>query len=156
MTMTRAPLIASATPSRASLSNYVRLFAPRAKGRVERPLGEFFGLKRLRVHHTTLAPGAASMIRRRSSKQDQFIFVLEGEVVLVNQRHEWTMSAGWCVGLPAGAAKHRLENRSSRPAILLAVDGKAVRDDEGYSLDELLSDVEGGTWHFTRNIGRRY
>jgi uncharacterized cupin superfamily protein len=81
--------------------------------------------------------------------------VLEGEVALVNEKNEWTLAAGWCVGLPVGAARHHLENRSSRPAIYLEVDGRSASD-RSYSFDDLVADVEGGTWHFMHSNGKRY
>ena len=69
---------ASEAPPRAKASNYPEPFAARVKGREKRPLGEVFGLTHFGVNLTRLAPGAVSALRHAHTKQDEFVYVLEG------------------------------------------------------------------------------
>jgi uncharacterized cupin superfamily protein len=154
--MTRAPLIASEAPLRASRSNYPEPFASRLHGRFKRPLGELFGLKNFGVNVTTLEPGAISALQHQHSQQDEFVYVLDGELVLVSGMNEWVMSAGWCVGFPAGGNSHHLENRSSRPATYLEIGDRAAGDVVSYPCDDLVAVLDGGTWRFTHKNGERY
>ena len=71
-----------ATP-RTRPSNYPEPFAARMAGREKRPLGDLFGLANFGVNLTTLAPGAVSSLRHMHFKQDEFIYILEGNPTLV-------------------------------------------------------------------------
>ncbi len=155
-TTTQAPLIARDAPPRVTRSNYPEPFASRFEGRTKRPLGELFGLKNFGVNLTTLAPGAISALQHQHSKQDEFVYVLEGELVLVSGSDEWTLSAGWCVGFPAGGRSHHLENRSSRPATYLEIGDRTPGDHVTYPFDDLVAVLEGRTWQFRHKNGERY
>jgi uncharacterized cupin superfamily protein len=152
----RAPLVAGYAPPRATPSNYPEPFASRFHGRTKRPLGELFGLKNFGVNLTTLQPGAISALQHQHSKQDEFIYILDGELVLVSGTNEWIMRAGWCVGFPASGASHHLENRSSRPASYLEVGDRSAGDLVSYPADDLVAVLDQGQWRFTRKNGERY
>jgi uncharacterized cupin superfamily protein len=77
-----AVVAADAAP-RGRASNYPEPFASRMAGRVKRPLGDLFGLGNFGVNLTTLAPGAVSSLRHAHSRQDEFVYILEGEPTLV-------------------------------------------------------------------------
>lgn len=74
---------AAAVPPRALVSNYPEPFTARVAGRQKRVLGGLFGLRNFGVNLTRLAPGAASSVHHRHGRQDEFVYVVEGEPVLV-------------------------------------------------------------------------
>lgn len=152
----RAPLLGAEAPLRRTPSNYPEPFARRLAGRHKRPLGDLFGLTNFGVNLTTLEPGAVSALQHRHSRQDEFVYVLEGELVLVSGTSEWTLSAGMCVGFAAGGSSHHLENRSSRPATYLEIGDRTEGDQVSYPFDDLVAVREGGAWRFTRKNGERY
>jgi uncharacterized cupin superfamily protein len=154
--MTRGPVIASEAPLRMSRSNYPEPFASRMRGRQKRPLGDLFGLTNIGVNLTMLEPGAVSALQHEHTKQDEFIYVLDGELVVVSGTEEWTMSAGWCVGFPAGKGSHHLENRSSRPATFLEVGDRTPGDRVSYPFDDLVAVLDGRVWRFARKNGEGY
>lgn len=85
-------------------------------------LGLAAGLTQFGVNKLTLAPGVWSSQRHWHLHEDEFIYVLEGEVVLVTNAGEETLTAGDCAGFRAGDADgHHLQNRSTRPAVVLEV-----------------------------------
>src|SRR3954469_16616969 len=92
---------AAAAPTRAKPSNYPEPFFSRMSGREKRPLGDLFGLKNFGVNLTTLHPGGESALLHRHSKQDEFIYVLQGNPTLVTDRGEVTLAPGMCAGFPA-------------------------------------------------------
>ena len=83
---------ADAVPKRTRLSNYPEPFFSRMAKREKRPLGDFFGLRNFGVNLTRLAPGGESALLHRHSRQDEMIFVLEGEPTLVTDRGEWSVA----------------------------------------------------------------
>ena len=78
----RPALFACEAPPRTKITNYPEPFAARVGGRLKRPLGDLFGLRNFGVNLTRLAPGAVSSLHHRHSRQDEFIYVLEGEATL--------------------------------------------------------------------------
>lgn len=100
--------------------------------RERRRLGDAAGLKDFGVNWLRLPPGAWSSQRHWHSAEDEFVYVLEGEVVLVTEGGEEILRAGDCAGFPAGVTDgHHLQNRSDRDALLLEVGSRRVADDEG-------------------------
>src|SRR5438445_8708427 len=98
-------------------SGYPEPFKSRMGERVKRRLGEACGLTRFGVNLVTLGPGAQSALRHWHTLEDEFVYVLEGEVVLVSEGGEQTLSAGMCAGYPAGRRDaHHFVNRSAAPA----------------------------------------
>jgi uncharacterized cupin superfamily protein len=111
-------------------SNYPAQFKPGVAGRSKKKLGDALGLKNFGVNVTTIRPGAASALRHWHSHEDEFIYMLSGELVLVTDAGEQLLTAGMAAGFPAGKADgHCLVNRSSRDAVYLEV-GDRKDDDE--------------------------
>jgi len=79
---------ATQAPPRTKPSNYPEPFASRVAGREKRPLGDLFGLKSFGVNLTRLSPGSMSALRHRHSRQDEFVYVLEGEPTLITDSGE--------------------------------------------------------------------
>jgi uncharacterized cupin superfamily protein len=150
-------ILAHAAPPRAKTSNYPPQFAGRVAGRLKRPLGDLFALKNFGVNLTTLAPGAASALFHRHSRQDEFIFMLEGALVLRTEDGEQELTPGMCFGFPAGGTAHHLINRSATDATYLEIGDRAAGDAVSYPEDDLEA-VLGPErkWIFTRKDGTPY
>lgn len=85
-------------------------------------LGDAAGLSDFGVNLLRLEPGTWSSQRHWHTAEDEFVWVLSGEVVLVTDAGEEVLRAGDCAGFKAGVADgHHLQNRSSQPALLLEV-----------------------------------
>ena len=113
---------------------YPEPYRARVMPREKRCLGDFLGLKKIGVNRTTLAPGKESSMRHWHTHEDEFIFVLEGEVVLRTHSGEQVLRAGSCAGFPAGLDDgHQLINRSGRPAVYLEVSNRDAEDCVYYS-----------------------
>jgi uncharacterized cupin superfamily protein len=97
--------------------------------RVRQALGDAAGLSQFGVNLCTLAPGVWSSQRHWHSAEDEFVWVLEGELVLVTDAGEEVLRAGDCAGFPAGEANgHHLVNRSGKPARVLEIGTRSVDD----------------------------
>jgi len=114
----RPALFASEAPPRSKRTNYPAPFAARVAGRDKRPLGDLFGLRNFGVNLTRLAPGAASSLHHRHSRQDEFIYVLEGEATLFTDHGETTLRPGMVAGFAANGTAHHLENKSDRDCVI--------------------------------------
>ncbi|HEX9659456.1 MAG TPA: cupin domain-containing protein, partial [Rhodothermales bacterium] len=100
-------------------------------GRSRRRLGDLAGLTQFGVNLTRLPPGGWSSQRHWHTAEDEFVFIIEGEVVLVTDDGEETLRSGDCAGFRAGAADgHHLQNRSDRDALLLEVGSRNPEADE--------------------------
>jgi uncharacterized cupin superfamily protein len=90
------------------------------KGRSKRRLGPALGLTDLGVNLTTLMPGAASAMRHYHSNNDEFVFIVDGEVTLVTNAGKQLLVTGMCAGFPKGKKDgHQLVNEGDRPVIYL-------------------------------------
>jgi uncharacterized cupin superfamily protein len=139
-------------------SSYPAQFQPLVKGREKRPLGDHYGLRNFGVNLTRLAPGAVSSLRHAHTKQDEFVFVVEGYPVLVtNDGEEW-LSPGMCVGFPAGTGNaHHLVNRTRDDVIILEVGDRTPGDEATYPDDDIRAEMVGtGLYRFTRKDGTPY
>jgi uncharacterized cupin superfamily protein len=125
-------------------------------GRTRRRLGDAAGLRQFGVNLTRLPPGCWSSQRHWHTAEDEFVFVVEGEVVLATESGEETLRAGDCAGFKAGAADgHHFQNRSSRDVILLEVGTRCADDDEVFYPDVDLRVLRGGLG-FAHSDGRPY
>ena len=138
-------------------SNYPESFKLRVAGRAKQRLGDALGLKNFGVNLTTLKPGAASALRHWHAKQDEFVYIVSGEVVLVTERGEQRLTSGMCAGFPAGKADgHHLINRSPRDAAFLEVGDRIPGDEAAYPDDDLVALALERGWQFTHKDGRPY
>jgi uncharacterized cupin superfamily protein len=102
--------------------------------RFKRRLGDAVGLTRIGINQTTLPPGKESSMRHWHTHEDEFVYVLEGEVVLRTEAGEQLLQAGMCAGFPAGVADgHQLINRSGKPATYLEVSNRDSADSASYT-----------------------
>jgi uncharacterized cupin superfamily protein len=79
---TPVAVVATAIPAQSKPSVYPEPFASRMTGRQKRQLGDVFGLKNFGVNLTRLEPGAASVLRHAHTKQDEFVYILQGQPTL--------------------------------------------------------------------------
>jgi uncharacterized cupin superfamily protein len=103
-------------------------------------------------------PGGQSSHRHAHTRQDEFIYVLQGEVVLETNAGAEVLRTGMCAGFPAGTGNaHRFVNRSSSDVLLLVV-GDRTAGDEGIYPDIDLHGRMGpdGKYSFTHKDGRSY
>lgn len=140
-------------PARTS-SGYPEPYRSRVLPREKRALGDAFGLRTVGVNLTVLPPGKESAMRHWHTREDELVYVLEGEVVLRTDHGEELLTAGMVVGFPAGDGNgHQLVNRSPRPATYLEISNRDPEDVAEYPDDDLaLRKVEGKNV-FTRKDG---
>lgn len=109
-----------------SATGYPEPFRALVAGRHRRRLGDAFGLTQFGVNLCRLEPGAASSQRHWHALEDELVYVLEGEVVLVTEAGETVLGPGMVAGFPAGRADgHHLINRSDRDALILEIGSRA-------------------------------
>jgi uncharacterized cupin superfamily protein len=121
-------------------SNYPEQFKPGVAGRSKQRLGDALGLKNFGVNLTTIKPGSASALRHWHSHEDEFVYMVSGELVLVTDGGEQTLVAGMAAGFPAGKADgHRLINRTTVDAVYLEVGDRSPDDTVTYPDDDLES-----------------
>jgi uncharacterized cupin superfamily protein len=141
---------------RAKPSSYPEPFRSRTIGRAKRQLGDVFGIKNFGVNLTELAPGSQSSIMHRHTRQDEFIFILDGHPMLITEEGEQLLGPGMCVGFPANGVAHHLVNKGDRPAIYLEIGDRTPGDEGHYPQDDLLAEMEDGAWVFKHKDGRPY
>lgn len=123
------PRIDPATAPRRTGSGYPDPFRQICSAREKLALGDAGGLTDFGVNLVTLAPGAWSSQRHWHSEEDEFIFVLEGELTLVTGSGETLLRPGDCAAFPKGAPDgHHCINRSAAPARYLEIGSRRDAD----------------------------
>ena len=150
-------LAAVAAPPRTKPSNYPEPFFRRMGKREKHPLGDLFGLKNFGVNLTRLKPGGKSALLHRHSKQDEFVYIIEGNPILMTDRGEVALAPGMCAGFAAGGIAHQLVNRSNSDVVYLEVGDRTPGDDGTYPADDLRAVLGADSkWQFTHKDGRPY
>jgi uncharacterized cupin superfamily protein len=125
-------------------------------GRKPWKLGDAAGLTQFGVNLQRLAPGVWSSQRHWHTAEDEFVWVVEGEVVLVTDEGEQVLRAGDCAGFPAGAPNgHHLQNRSAAEAVLLEVGSRREAEDACDYPDIDLT-LAAGESEYRHRDGSRY
>ena len=131
-------LLAADAPARAFRTNDPEPFASRMAGRDKRPLGDLFGLTNFGVNITRLAPGGASALRHAHTKQDEFVYVLEGRPTLVTDAGRTALEPGACAGFKAGNGDaHHLVNETEEDVVYLEIGDRTAGDAVDYPDDDL-------------------
>ncbi len=156
--MKQKPTTAKSIPLPDTKTVYPEPLASSVEGREKRKLGDHFGLSNFGINQTQLAPGAISALLHHHSKQDEFIYVLEGTVTLLHGDNEYPMQPGDCMGFKASSGiASQLVNRSSGPVVFLEVGDRTVGDEVEYPNDDLAAQQRAdGTWWFTHKDGHPY
>jgi len=150
-------LAAAQAPLRAKPSNYPEPFASRMAGRQKRPLGDLFGLKNFGANLTHLAPGAVSALRHAHSRQDEFIYILQGHPTLYTDAGRTPLAPGDCAGFAAGSGNgHRLVNDTAQEVVYLEVGDRTAGDEVAYPDDDLQAVQLDGQWRYAHKDGTPY
>jgi uncharacterized cupin superfamily protein len=135
-------------------SGYPEPYRSRVLPREKRALGDAFGLQTVGINLTVLPPGKESSMRHWHTHEEEFIFVLSGEVVLVTDAGEQVLKAGMCAGFPLGTQDgHQLVNRGTQPATYLEVSNRNIADRAFYPDVDLLYHGAAAAVKFTRKDG---
>jgi uncharacterized cupin superfamily protein len=139
-------------------SDYPAPFGDPLAAREKRRLGPALGLSQFGVNLVTLPPGCWSSQRHWHSHEDEFVYVLDGELALVTDAGEQVLSAGMAAGFPAGTGDgHHLVNRTDRPARYLEVGSRREEVDEAvYSDIDMELRQRDGRQTYVRKSGEPY
>ena len=138
-------------------SAYPEPFKSRVATRRKQRLGDACGLKNFGVNITTIPAGAMSALRHWHSHEDEFIYVVSGELTLVTNDGEQRLTPGLCAGFPAGKADgHCLVNRTARDAVYLEVGDRRPQDAVTYPDDDIAGRATPQGRRFTRKDGTPY
>lgn len=125
------------------------------QNRYNRRISDFAGLKNYGVILTRIIPRGQSSYRHAHSKQDEFVYVLEGPVTLETNGGAQVLESGMCAGFPAGTGDaHRFVNHTDRDALLLVVGDRSQGDEVTYpDVDMKAAYGSDGKFRFTRKDG---
>lgn len=144
-----------AAPSRDGTA-YPEPFDQPCRARRRRKLGDAAGLTQFGVNRLELDPGVWTSQRHWHSAEDEFVWVVEGEVVLIDDGGETVLKAGDCAGFPAGDGNgHHIVNRSDRTAVLLEVGTRRPAEDR-VEYPDIDMTYTGGETFYRRRDGTPY
>lgn len=128
------------------------------QGRSRKRLGNAIGLTQFGVNICTIKPGSQSSQRHWHANEDEFVYVLDGEVVVIEDDGEIVLkkgeAAGWKAGAPNG---HTIVNRGDRDALVLEVGTRdPVGDKVVYSDIDMLFERTATERRYTRKSGEPY
>jgi uncharacterized cupin superfamily protein len=147
-------LTAVDAPLRQKRSNYPEPFYSRMEGRQKHPLGDLFGLKNFGVNLTRLVPGGLSALHHSHSRQDEFIYIVEGRPTLHIGEEATQLEPGMCAGFPAGGAPHHLHNDTAADVIYLEIGDRSAGDLVTYPDDDIKAAMgPDGKWRFVHKDG---
>jgi uncharacterized cupin superfamily protein len=127
------------------------------QGRFRKALGDAGGLTQFGVNLCRLAPGAASSQRHWHENEDELIYVLDGELTLVEDGGESVLRAGEAATFRAGVRNgHHLVNRSDRDALLLEIGTRSLNDRGEYPDIDLKFVCEDGVSRYLHKDGTPY
>ena len=141
-----------------NFTSYPESLAPPNRNRWNRRLAVHAGLTNFGVNLTRIVPGGQSSYRHAHTRQDEFVWVLEGEVVLETNGGAQVLQAGTCAGFPAGTGEaHRFVNRSATDVLLLVVGDRTLGDEVHYPDVDLAGRMrDDGVFVFTHKDGAPY
>jgi uncharacterized cupin superfamily protein len=115
-------------------SRYPAPFNEQCQARSKAILGDVFGLDQFGVNLVTLEPGAWSSHRHWHEVEDEFIFVIAGDITLCDDAGEHLLSPGMCAGFKAGNGNgHCLKNLTNKPVVYLEVGTRSQNETAWYS-----------------------
>jgi uncharacterized cupin superfamily protein len=136
---------------------YPAEFQAECLGRHKQALGDVIGLTQFGVNITRISPGAASALRHWHEQEDEFIFVLEGELMLVENDGEMVLKAGEAAGFKAGSGiAHRLINRTDRDAVYFEVGTRAPSERVHYPDVDLVMERDATSRRYLHRSGEPY
>jgi uncharacterized cupin superfamily protein len=140
-----------------SSTNYPPPFNKAVDGRARKRMGRAAGLTQFGVNLCTLKPGAASSQRHWHESEDEFVYMLAGEVVLVEDGGETVLKPGDAAAWKAGVANgHSLINRSDRDAVFIEVGTRSQQEHVEYSDVDMMLTRDHTSFRYTRKNGEPY
>ena len=150
-------VMANEAPARTKASSYPELFASQMRGRRKQPLGDLFGLTNFGINLTQLAPGAVSSLRHAHTRQDEFVYILQGHPTLHVNEGRIRLSPGMCAGFKAGTGNgHRLINETAEEVVYLEMGDRTPGDEGSYPDDDLKAMMVDGKWKFVHKNDAPY
>jgi len=138
-------------------TDYPAPFRKVVAGRARRRLGLAAGLDQFGVNLTTLKPGAASALRHWHEKEDEFVYVLEGEVVLIEDGGETVLKPGDAAGFKANNRNgHHLVNKTTRDAVYLEIGTRSKHERAEYPDVDLVAVSDEKGERYTHKNGEPY
>lgn len=138
-------------------TNYPEAFKHLVSGRIRKRLGNAAGLTNFGVNLVKLKPGSWSSIRHWHSAQDEFIYIIEGEITLVTNVGEQVLRSGDMAGFPAGEDNgHHLINNSAQIVTYLEIGDRTAGDKVTYPDHDLIAKDSENGWIFTKKNGESY
>jgi uncharacterized cupin superfamily protein len=155
MTKPRLPAFDPKDLAESNTTSYPEKFKAINSRRWNRRLGDHVGLSNFGVNLTRIEPGAQSSARHAHARQDEFIWVVSGEVVLETNEGPQTLRPGMCAGFAAGCGNaHRFVNKTDRDVILLVVGDRTLFDEVTYpDIDNYAKAGADGKYVHTRKDG---
>src|SRR3954462_2244900 len=136
---------------------YPQPYSTITDGREKAALGNVAGLTQFGVNLTRLKPGAASALRHWHENEDEFVFVLEGELTLIEDGGETPLGAGEAAGFKSGVPNgHHLVNKSQRDAVYLEIGTRADRECAHYPEHDLVAKKDGKDFAYFHKSGEPY
>jgi uncharacterized cupin superfamily protein len=137
-----------------SRTNYPEPLNPAVVGRSRKRLGVAAGLQQFGVNLTTLKPGAASALRHWHEKEDELVYLLAGEVVLIEDDGETVLKPGDAAGFKANTPNgHHLVNKSQRDAVFLEIGTRSKVETASYPDVDLVAIRDEAGMRYTRKNG---
>lgn len=153
----KSPAMDPESLARRTGSSYPRQFQQEVEKRTKRELGNALGLTHYGVNLVELEPGAWSAQRHWHTAEDEFVYVVSGELTVVTDGGRQRLSAGMAAGFPAGEPDgHHLVNESAQTAVYLEVGDRSDDDEVHYpDIDLVLTPGDRGRV-FRHKNGRPY
>ncbi|MCX2861617.1 cupin domain-containing protein [Paucibacter sp. PLA-PC-4] len=150
-------VVALDVPLHSKQTHYPEPFAGWVSGREKRRLGDAFGLSNFGVNLTRLRPGAVSSARHSHTRQDEFVYILQGRPTLWTDAGATALAPGMCAGFRAGNGDaHQLRNGTAEDVWYLEVGDRSPGDQASYPDDDLAVTVSDQGNLFTHKDGRPY
>ncbi len=148
-----ATAVADESPTRTG-SRYPSPYDEPCQDRTKHVLGDQFDLDQFGVNLAVIGPRAWSSQRHWHETEDEFVYMLEGELVLVDDAGEHVLKPGMCAGFKAGNGNgHHLVNRTDRRAVYLEVGSRHAGERATYSDIDMKGELKDGKFVFTRKDG---
>jgi uncharacterized cupin superfamily protein len=138
------------------IASYPKEFAQVISGREKQRIGDAVGLTQFGVNITRIKAGSASALRHWHEREDEFVYMLEGELVLCENEGETVLKAGDAAGFKAGSGvAHCLVNRTERDAIYLEVGTRAESERVHYPDVDFMMERDASGRRYFRKSGER-
>ena len=144
-------------PTRRGTRVYPEAFREPFENREKKGLSDAVGLTQFGVNHVKLEPGAYSSLRHWHHNEDEFVYILKGEVTVIDDSGERIALPGTCIGFKAGSPNaHHLANRSAEDVEFLEVGNRYREEEAEYADVDLHAKKIDSQFHFTHKDGTPY